>query len=165
MNGRVIVITGATGGLGGAAARAFAEVGASLALLGHDQNKLDVLARELNLPAERALTLAVDLRDAAAVQEAAEAVAAKFGRINALIHLVGGWTGGKTLPESSADEFASMLDQHAWTTFHLFKELAPRLAYARQTFSDAARAYSAATEEFPTRWVARLFGMRPTPAI
>ncbi|HJV72238.1 LemA family protein [Ideonella sp.] len=44
-------------------------------------------------------------------------------------------------------------------------ELAPRLAYARQTFSDAARAYSAATEEFPTRWVARLFGMRPTPAI
>jgi len=44
-------------------------------------------------------------------------------------------------------------------------ELAPRLAYARQAFSDAARAYSGAAEEFPTRWVARLFGMRPTPSI
>lgn len=44
-------------------------------------------------------------------------------------------------------------------------ELAQRLGYARQAFGDAARAYSAAAEEFPTRWVARLFGMRPTPSI
>ncbi|HEX5684848.1 MAG TPA: LemA family protein [Ideonella sp.] len=39
-------------------------------------------------------------------------------------------------------------------------ELAPRLIYARQLFSDAAEAYNAALEEFPTRAVGRLFGMR-----
>ncbi|MFO1339871.1 MAG: LemA family protein [Burkholderiaceae bacterium] len=44
-------------------------------------------------------------------------------------------------------------------------EFAPRLVYARQAFSDAARAYSDALEEFPTRWVARLFSMRPTPGL
>jgi LemA protein len=44
-------------------------------------------------------------------------------------------------------------------------ELAPRLVYARQLFSDAARTYSEALAEIPTRWVAQLFGMRPTPGI
>ena len=44
-------------------------------------------------------------------------------------------------------------------------ELAPRLVYARQLFSDAARTYSEALAEIPTRWIAQLFGMRPTPGI
>ena len=39
-------------------------------------------------------------------------------------------------------------------------ELAPRLVYARQLFSDAAEAYNAALDEFPTRAVGRMFGMR-----
>jgi LemA protein len=41
------------------------------------------------------------------------------------------------------------------------RELAPRLVYARQLFSDAVEAYNAALDEIPTRAVARLFGMRP----
>jgi LemA protein len=44
-------------------------------------------------------------------------------------------------------------------------ELTPRLVYARQLFSDAAANYNAAVEEFPTRLVARLFSMRPTPRL
>lgn len=128
MNNRVVVITGATGGLGQLAARAFAERGASLALLSTDQDKLDSLARDLNLPADRILTHAADLLDADAVRDSAEAVSAKFGRVDALIHLVGGWTGGKTLTESSVDDFAFMLDQHAWTTIHLLRAYSQKLA-------------------------------------
>lgn len=128
MNNRVVVITGATGGLGQLAARAFAERGASLALLSTDQDKLDSLARDLNLPEDRLLTHAADLLDGAAVRDSAEAVSAKFGRVDALIHLVGGWTGGKTLAESSVDDFAFMLDQHAWTTIHLLRAYSQKLA-------------------------------------
>lgn len=128
MNNRVVVITGATGGLGQLAARAFAERGASLALLSTDQDKLDSLARDLNLPGDRILTHAADLLDADAVRDSAEAVSAKFGRVDALIHLVGGWTGGKTLTESSVDDFAFMLDQHAWTTIHLLRAYSQKLA-------------------------------------
>jgi NAD(P)-dependent dehydrogenase (short-subunit alcohol dehydrogenase family) len=40
----------------------------------------------------------------------------------------GGWTGGKTIPESNADDFASMLNQHAWTTFHLLQAFIPQIA-------------------------------------
>ena len=128
MNDRVFVITGATGATGKAAARAFAERGASLVLIGIDPSKLDDLARDSKLPAARFLTLTVDLRNADAVHSAAEAVAAKFGRVDGLIHLVGGWIGGKTIAETSAEDFESMLGQHAWTTFYLFKEFSPLLA-------------------------------------
>ena len=128
MENRVVVITGSTGGLGRIAARAFAEQDASLALVSTDQDKLDALARDLNLPAGRILTYAANLLDPDAVRDAAEAVSAKFGRVDALIHLVGGWTGGKTIAESAADEFKFMLDQHAWTTIHLLQAFSPKLA-------------------------------------
>jgi NAD(P)-dependent dehydrogenase (short-subunit alcohol dehydrogenase family) len=125
---KVIVITGATGALGSKTAHTFAERGHSLALLGHDQNKLDSLVRDLNLPDDRLLASVVDIRNKQAVHDSAEAVANKFGSIHALIHLVGGWTGGKTLIEANEDELTSMLDQHVWTTFHLFQSFAPKLA-------------------------------------
>jgi len=125
---RVVVITGATGALGNKTARTFAERGHSLALLDNDQNKLDSLTRELNLPDERLFASVVDLRDGAAVHAAAEAVSAKFGGVHALIHLVGGWVGGKTLPEASEEDLNFMLGQHVWTTFHLFQSFAPKLA-------------------------------------
>jgi NAD(P)-dependent dehydrogenase (short-subunit alcohol dehydrogenase family) len=44
-----------------------------------------------------------------------------------LIHLVGGWTGGKTLAEANADDLTFMLNQHVWTTFHLFQAYSPKL--------------------------------------
>ena len=128
MNDRVFVITGATGATGKAAARALAERGASLVLIGTDSSKLDALARDLNLPAARFLALTADLRNADAVHSAAEAVTVKFNRVDGLIHLVGGWVGGKTIAETSAHDFESMLSQHAWTTFYLFKEFGPLLA-------------------------------------
>jgi NAD(P)-dependent dehydrogenase (short-subunit alcohol dehydrogenase family) len=128
MNDRIFVITGATGATGKAAARAFAEHGASLALIGTDQSKLDTLASDLKLPATRLLTLTADLRNADAVHSAAEAVTAKFGGVDGLIHLVGGWAGGRTIAETPVSDFESMLGQHAWTTFYLFKEFSPFLA-------------------------------------
>jgi NAD(P)-dependent dehydrogenase (short-subunit alcohol dehydrogenase family) len=118
---KVIVITGATGALGNLTAKTFAAQGYALALLDHDQEKLDVLTHDLNLPDERLFTSIVDLRNGQAVRDSAEAVAKKFGSIHALIHLVGGWVGGKTLAETGADDLESMLGQHVWTAFNLFK--------------------------------------------
>ena len=125
---RTVVITGATGALGTRTAQAFAEAGHSLALLDNDQAKLDSLVRGLNLPEERLFASVVDLRDGQAVRDSAEAVSVNFGSIHALIHLVGGWTGGKTLAETSIQDLESMLGQHVWTTFHLFQAFSPKLA-------------------------------------
>ncbi len=126
--GRVVVITGATGALGSKAARAFAACGHSLVLLDNDQVKLDALTRDLDLPGDRLFASVVDLRDGDALRSAAGAVTAKFGEVHALIHLVGGWIGGKTLVEAGAADLDFMLGQHVWTTFHLFQSFAPLLA-------------------------------------
>jgi len=125
---RVITITGATGALGKKTAHTFAEAGHSLALLDNDQSKLDSLVKELNLPEDRLFTSVVDLRDGQAVQDSAEAVANKFGSVNTLFHLVGGWTGGKTIADTSEEDLNFMLGQHVMTTFHLFKAFSPKLA-------------------------------------
>lgn len=127
--GPIVVITGATGATGRAAARAFAQQGAALALLSRDQAELDVLAAELQLPKNRILTRGIDLRNAGEVRAAARFVDTKFGRVDILLHLVGGWTGGKTLIETQAEELAAMLDQHAWTTFHLLQAFTPQMTH------------------------------------
>ena len=125
---KVVVITGATGALGKKTAHAFAESGHALALFDNDQTRLDSLVKELNLPEDRLFASVVDLRDGQAVHDSAWAVSNKFGGVHALIHLVGGWTGGKTLTETSEDDLTFMLNQHVWTTFHLFQAFAPKLA-------------------------------------
>ena len=130
MNNGAVVITGATGGLGTRTAHSFAGRGHPLVLLDNDQGKLDALLRDLDLSADRLIASVVDLRDGEAVRAAAEAASAKFGAVHGLIHLVGGWVGGKTLVEAGADELESMLGQHVWTTFHLFQSFTPLLVKA-----------------------------------
>ena len=125
---KVIVITGATGVLGSLTAKTFAAQGHTLALLDNDQTKLDSLTLDLNLPDDRLFASVVDLRNGQAVQNSAEAVANKFGSVHALIHLVGGWLGGKTFPETTTADVESMLGQHVWTTFHLFQAFSHKLA-------------------------------------
>jgi len=128
LTGRVVVMTGATGGLGRVVAHAFGEQGATLALLSSDVAKLEALVNELKLPAERCFTHAADLRDREAVQQAAQAVVDKLGAAHIVLHLVGGWMGGKTLVEMDQDNLKAMLDQHVWTTLNVIQAFAPRVA-------------------------------------
>lgn len=125
---KTIVITGATGVLGNLAAKTFAERGDNLVLLDRNHARLDSLSAELNLPSNRLHTQVIDLLDAQALQDSAEAVHSKFGSVHGLIHLIGGWVGGKTIPESSKEDFDFMLNQHVWTTFNLFRSYAPHIA-------------------------------------
>ena len=134
MNKKTIIVTGATGVLGQLVAKTFAVGGYNLVLLDRDSIKLDSLIRDLNLPSERLHAQSIDLLNGQAVQDSAEAVHSKFGSVHALIHLVGGWTGGKTIPESDAADLESMLNQHVWTTFHLLKSFTPFIAESREAW-------------------------------
>lgn len=124
---KTVVLTGSTGILGALTAKMLAEQGASLVLLNRDIQKMDSLLKELNLPSDRIYAASVDLTDGRTLQTAAESALSKFGRIHALIHLVGGWAGGTTIPETEAGTLESMLNQHVWTTFNLFKSFTPML--------------------------------------
>lgn len=127
IEGRTIVITGASGALGSTLARDLAAGGANLALLERSADKLAALVESLGLPDERILTHPVDLSDAAATNAAAEAVAARFGRVDCLLHLVGGWVGGKPLLETEPADLDNMLNQHARASFNALRAFIPHL--------------------------------------
>ena len=124
---RVVAISGATGVLGQEAARQFAAQGARLALLSSSGEKLEQMAQKLGLKEERALLLASDLRKAQEAHNAIQAILARFDHADILLHLVGGWTGGKLITESDSVETSQMLDQHLWTTYFMVQALTPHL--------------------------------------
>ncbi len=127
LKNRVAVITGASGGLGRVVTRQFAEYGVQLALLGRNLKSLTQLAGELRLPEQSYLAHASDLSEPHAARVAGDAILAKFGRIDILLHLVGGWVGGQTVIDIPLDDVSNMLQQHFWTSFYLAQAFVPIL--------------------------------------
>jgi len=128
MKNRVVMITGVTGSLGPTAARRFAERGANLVLVGSSAEKLEALGQSMGLPKERWLAVAEVLNQPEGARKVLDAAMAKFGRVDILLHLVGGHIGGKPVPQVSEDEINTMLRQHLWTTFHLAQVLVPHMS-------------------------------------
>jgi NAD(P)-dependent dehydrogenase (short-subunit alcohol dehydrogenase family) len=94
LDGRVIAIAGAGGGLGPVVAKRLADAGASLSLADRHQEIADSVANDLDLPDDRVDPHAVDLLDESAANDWAASTEQKFGRIDGLLHLVGGYRGG-----------------------------------------------------------------------
>ncbi|MTD43816.1 SDR family oxidoreductase [Conexibacter sp. W3-3-2] len=124
LDGRVVAIAGATGGLGPAVARALAAHGATLALTDVDAAKLDALAAELALPAERVDVRTVDLLDPDATAAWAAALVERFGTVAGLAHLVGGWRGGEPLPSAPLEDWTLLHDLLVRTVQHTSRAFA-----------------------------------------
>lgn len=122
---RVVLITGATGGLGQVAAREMAAQGARLGLVSTNALKLQNLVASLNVENDRVMTHAADLTGAEDARGAVDAVRQAFGRLDVLLHLVGGWTGGRSLIEGDPADLEEMIQQHVWTTLYLARAVAP----------------------------------------
>jgi NAD(P)-dependent dehydrogenase (short-subunit alcohol dehydrogenase family) len=122
---RVVLITGATGELGRVSAKTFAGAGARLALAGTDEARLRDLATDLGLDDDRWMPVVADLRDRDAARDALTATEAALGRIDVLLHLVGGWVGGTPVAELDPADVAGMLHQHLWTTLHVTQAVVP----------------------------------------
>jgi NAD(P)-dependent dehydrogenase (short-subunit alcohol dehydrogenase family) len=130
--GRVIAVAGVSGGLGPVVAERLAAAGATVAGSGRDQGSLDALGRELGLAAESWDARAVDLLDEEAARAWCEALVERFGRVDGLIHLVGGWRGGQPLQEAPLADWDLLHDllirtvQHTTRAFHDQLAASPR---------------------------------------
>jgi NAD(P)-dependent dehydrogenase (short-subunit alcohol dehydrogenase family) len=122
---QVVLVTGATGVLGRVVVAQFAAAGARLGLVGTNLERLTAVARDLGLADDRWVAGVADLRVPAEARAAAKAVVDRFGRVDVLIHLVGGWTGGTAVVDLDPDELKEMLDQHLWTTLNIVQAALP----------------------------------------
>ena len=127
LENRVFVVTGATGATGRAVSQKLANEGASLILVDRNQDRVDALVSELNTTADQTLNITADLLESAAPKRIAEMAMKKYGLMDGWIHLIGGWSGGKAVPEDDPSEMESMLNQHAWSTFHSAHAFVPLL--------------------------------------
>ena len=110
LEGRVIAIAGAGGGLGPIVAQRLADAGASLSLADRSQEIADGVAHDLGLHSDRVDPRAVDLLDEAAANAWAAEIEKRFGQIDGLIHLVGGYRGGDPIQSFDLADYEFLHD-------------------------------------------------------
>ena len=124
LDGHVVAIAGIAGGLGPVVAERLAAVGATIAGADVSQQRVDEVGSALALPAERWDGRAVDLLDQEATRDWCAALLERFGRVDGLLHLVGGWRGGQPLHEEPLEDWDLLHDllirtvQHTTRAFH-----------------------------------------------
>jgi NAD(P)-dependent dehydrogenase (short-subunit alcohol dehydrogenase family) len=124
---RVVLIGGATGGLGAAVSREFAKTEARLALTSTSPEELDELAEELNLPYERILLSTVDATDPEDVDRLITSIVERFDGLHVMLNTIGGWGGGKTVAETPLDQWEWMLTLNLRSAFLLSRAVLPHM--------------------------------------
>jgi short-subunit dehydrogenase len=122
---RVVLVTGAAGGIGSSLARAFAAAGARLALVDRDEAGLAVLAESLPSTTEVSIH-AFDLRQFASLESLVSTVLAVHGRIDVLVNNAGLTVHG-TFADHTADDLDRVLDVNLRAPVHLTRIVLPEL--------------------------------------
>jgi short-subunit dehydrogenase len=114
---QVIVITGATSGIGLTTARAAAESGAKLVLAARSGDALDQLASELRRKGTQVATVAADVGDPADVERIGQAAMQRFGRIDTWVNNAGVSIYGRN-EDVALDDMQRLFQTNYWGVVH-----------------------------------------------
>ena len=123
MKGKVVLVTGANGGLGTNVTQAFLDagaqvVGASLRIKQSDFNHSNFVA------------MAGDVSTGVGAKKLMDQLVARFGKLDVVVHTVGGFAGGSSVADTDDATFQQMLDLNLNSVFHIVRATVPAL---RQT--------------------------------
>jgi NAD(P)-dependent dehydrogenase (short-subunit alcohol dehydrogenase family) len=128
--GKVVLVTGATSGIGRACALKFASAGANVAALGRNTSALSAVSKEIEerggKPFAVAADLSLDRESNSAILQTLEA----FGAIDVLINAAGHISTG-TIENTSADAWDAMMNINLRAVFHLMQKAVPSLILRR----------------------------------
>jgi len=128
LDGRLIAITGAGGSLGPVVAKRLADDGASVAITDRDEIKLKALKKDLGLTNDRVDSQVVDLLDEPAAEEWCGSLIERFGRVDGLMHLVGGWRGGDPIQSFDLGDYELLHELLVRTTMYVTRAFHDALA-------------------------------------
>ena len=120
LKGKVALVTGANGGLGNAVTPALLEAGASVIGVSPSVKQSDFKHPSF-------VALAANITDADAAKNAVDAAVSRSGRLDVLVHLVGGFAGGKTVGETDDVTFQRMLDMNLNSAFYVLRAVIPQM--------------------------------------
>jgi NAD(P)-dependent dehydrogenase (short-subunit alcohol dehydrogenase family) len=109
LEGRVVVLTGASGAIGSSLARGLAGAGARVALLARREEPLQLLARELAETGASTLACPVDILDPAQLARARDTIVEQMGAVDVLVNVAGGNIARATL-EATVSPFELEID-------------------------------------------------------
>jgi NADP-dependent 3-hydroxy acid dehydrogenase YdfG len=109
IQGKVAIVTGASGGIGLATARKLAAAGAKLTLAARSKDKLEALSRELAAAGAEVLVVVTDMRDRAQVQRMVEETEKRFGRVDILVNNAGQGMAG-LVEKADMDDFQRLFE-------------------------------------------------------
>lgn len=149
---RTVVVTGAAGHLGRAVAEAFAALGAKLVLLDRIHERL---TGAFGKESDRQLLLATNLSSADDTQRAVAKAVERFGRVDVLCNITGGFRAGEPVHETTDENLDFMFDVNVRTLVHAVRAVVPHMlgrgsgkvvnvaAYAAQKGTAGMGAYAA----------------------
>ncbi len=120
MKDKVVLVTGANGGLGSYVTQAFLDAGATVVGVSRKIQQSDFNSSAFSaLPAE--------ISTAAGAKTMVESVVARFGRLDVVAHTVGGFAGGLSIAETDDATFQRMFDVNLNSTFYLLRAVLPAM--------------------------------------
>jgi 3-oxoacyl-[acyl-carrier protein] reductase len=126
LKGRVALVTGASSGLGVQFARALADNGAAVALVARRIKRLDTVKAEIEAKGGKAVSIAADVTDRAAITRAFDAAEKTFGTVTILVNNAGIAHGGRAV-EMTAEEWRKVLGTDLDAVFFWAQEAARRM--------------------------------------
>jgi NAD(P)-dependent dehydrogenase (short-subunit alcohol dehydrogenase family) len=117
---QIVVVTGAKGGLGAHVTRAFLDSGATVV---GSSRKIE----QFEFPSERFAAVPADLTRPEDARKLADATVERFGRIDALIHVAGGFAYGGPIHETGDEIWQQMIDLNARAAFHILRAVIPQM--------------------------------------
>ena len=123
LKGRVVVVSGASSGLGAQMARGFAEQGADLVITARRLEKLESLAQELRQLGVKVLPLKCDVTDSEMVDNVAKQVEKEFGKVDVLVNCAGSAKNAGVL-QMTNEEWDFTIDTDMTSVFYVTRAFA-----------------------------------------
>ncbi len=124
---RVVLITGATGGLGASVVRSFADEGARLVLTARRAQELTAVTTDLGLDDDRVLIVPANITDVADVERVVGSAVDRFGAIDVVVHVSGGFKGGISVSETDLETWNFLIHLNLSSAFLVARAVLPAM--------------------------------------